>query len=85
MDIQHVLSQSIWLNPLMKIGGNMCMTKICCENDLCFVNDLIYGNKTLFTYEELMDHYNIGLNFITFHLYVETFQQHLHMEYISFS
>ena len=21
-----------WLNPLIKIGGNMCMNKLCCEN-----------------------------------------------------
>jgi hypothetical protein len=31
VDIQHVLSQPIWLNPLIKIGGNMCMNKICCD------------------------------------------------------
>jgi hypothetical protein len=28
VDGQHVLSQPIWLNPLIKIGGNMCMNKI---------------------------------------------------------
>ena len=32
VDGQHVLSQPIWLNPLIKIGGNMCMNKISCEN-----------------------------------------------------
>jgi hypothetical protein len=32
VDGQHVLSQLIWLNPLIKMGGNMCMNKICCEN-----------------------------------------------------
>jgi hypothetical protein len=41
VDIQHVLSQPLWLNPLIKIGGNMCMNKICCENGVFFVNDLI--------------------------------------------
>jgi len=60
----------------------MCMNKICCENDKFFVNDLIYGNKILFTYEEFMDHYNIILNLITFHLYVKTFQQHLSVDTI---
>jgi hypothetical protein len=58
------------------------MNKICCENDVFFVNDLIYGNKILFTYEEFMDHYNIRLNLITFHLYVKTFQQHLSVDTI---
>jgi hypothetical protein len=24
VDIQHILSQPLWLNPLIKIGGNMC-------------------------------------------------------------
>ena len=64
VDSQHVLSQPIWLNPLIKIGGNMCMNKICCENGVFFVNDLISENKMLFTYEEFKNHYNIGLNFI---------------------
>ena len=32
IDMQQVLSQNIWLTPFIKIGGNMCMTKICCEN-----------------------------------------------------
>ena len=48
VDSQHVLSQPIWLNPLIKIGGNMCMNKICCENGVFFVNDLISENKMLF-------------------------------------
>ena len=51
VDIQHVLSQPIWLNPLINIGGNVCMNKICC--------DLISENKMLFTY-------NIRLNFIEY-------------------
>ena len=67
MDIQHVLSQPIWLNPLIKIGGNMCMNKICCENGGgFFVNDLISENKMLFTYEEFMNHYIIRLDFIKY-------------------
>ena len=37
VDIQHVLSQPIWLNPYIKIGGNMCMNKICCENGEVFL------------------------------------------------
>ena len=46
-DIQHVLSQPISLNPLIKIGGNiMCMNKTCCENGVFFVNDLVSENKT---------------------------------------
>ena len=32
IDMQQFLSQNIWLTPFIKIGGNMCMTKICCEN-----------------------------------------------------
>jgi hypothetical protein len=32
IDMQQVLSQNIWLTPFIKIGGDMCMTKICCEN-----------------------------------------------------
>jgi hypothetical protein len=64
VDSQHVLSQPIWLNPWIKIGGNMCMNKICCENVVFFVNDLISEHKMLFTYEEFKDHYNIGLHFI---------------------
>ena len=63
---QHVLSQPIWLNPLIKIGGNMCMNKIWCENGVFFVNNLISENKMLFTYEEFMNHYNIRLNFIEY-------------------
>jgi len=55
----------MWLNPLKKIGGNMCMNKICCENCVFFVNDLISENKMLFTYEEFMNHY-IRLNFIEY-------------------
>ena len=47
VDGQHVLSKPIWLNPLIKIGGNMCMNKICCENGVFFVNDLISENKML--------------------------------------
>ena len=66
VDGQHVLSQPIWLNPLIKIGGNMCMNKICCENGVFFVNDLISENKMLFTYEEFKNHYNIRLNFIEY-------------------
>jgi hypothetical protein len=67
VDIQHVLSQPIWLNPLIKIGGNMCMNKICCENGgVFFVNDLISENKMLFTYEEFMNHYIIRLDFIKY-------------------
>ena len=56
VDIQHVLSQPIFLNPLIKLGGNRCMNKICCENGVFFVNDLISENKMLFTYEEFMNH-----------------------------
>jgi hypothetical protein len=52
VDGQHVLSQPIWLNPLIKISGNMCMNKICGENGAFFVNDLISENKMLFTCEE---------------------------------
>ena len=66
VDSQHVLSQPIWLNSLIKIGGNMCMNKICCENVIFFVNDLISENKILFKYEESMNHYNIRLNFIEY-------------------
>ena len=66
VDGQHVLSQPIWLNPWIKIGGNMCMNKICCENGVFFVNDLISENKMLFTYEEFKNHYNIRLNFIEY-------------------
>jgi hypothetical protein len=66
VDIQHVLSQPIWLNPLIKIGGNMCMNKICCKNGVFFVNDLISENKMLFTYKEFMNHSNIRLNFIEY-------------------
>jgi hypothetical protein len=47
VDIQHVLSQPLWLNPLLKIGGNMCMNIICCENGVFFVNDLISENKKI--------------------------------------
>ena len=54
VDIQHVLSQSLWLNPLLKIGDNMCMNKICCENVVFFVNDLISENKMRFTSEEFI-------------------------------
>ena len=36
LDIQHVFSQPIWLNPLIKKDGNMCMNKICCENGVFF-------------------------------------------------
>ena len=57
VDIQHVLSQPIWLNPL-NIGGNMCMNKICC--------DLISENKMIFAYEKFMNNYNIRLNFIEY-------------------
>ena len=32
IDVQQVLSQNIWLTPFIKISGDMCMTKICCEN-----------------------------------------------------
>ena len=32
IDVQQVLIQNIRLTPFIKIGGNMCMTKICCEN-----------------------------------------------------
>ena len=32
IDMQQILSQNIWLTPFIKISGNMCMTKICCEN-----------------------------------------------------
>ena len=32
IDMQQVMGQNIWLTPFIKIGGNMCMTKICCEN-----------------------------------------------------
>jgi hypothetical protein len=32
IDMQQFLSQNIWLTPFIKIGGDMCMTKICCEN-----------------------------------------------------
>jgi hypothetical protein len=61
-----LLNQPIWLNPLIKIGGNMCMNKICCENGVFFVNDLISENKMLFTYKEFINHYNIRLNFIEY-------------------
>ena len=54
-----LLSQPIWLNPSIKIGGNMCMNKICCENGVFFVHDLISENKMLFTYEKFMNHYTI--------------------------
>jgi hypothetical protein len=37
VDGQHVLSHLIWLNPLIKMGGNMCMNKICCENGGVFL------------------------------------------------
>ena len=66
VDIQHVLSQPIFLNPLIKLGGNRCMNKICCENGVFFVNNLISENKMLFTYEEFMIHYNIRLNLIEY-------------------
>ena len=66
MDSQHVLSQPIWLNPLIKIGGNMCINKIRCENGVFFVNDSISENKMRFTYEEFMNHYNIRLHFIEY-------------------
>jgi hypothetical protein len=66
VDIQHILGQPIWLNPLIKIGGNMCMNKICCENGVFFVNDLISENKMLFTYDEFKKHYNIRLNLIEY-------------------
>ena len=66
VDSQHVLSQLIWLNPLIKIGGNMCMNKIRCENGVFFVNDLISENKMLFTYKEFMNHSNVRLNFIEY-------------------
>ena len=56
VDSQHVLSQPIWFNPLIKIGGNMCMDNICCENGVFCVNDLISENKMLFTYEEFKNH-----------------------------
>jgi hypothetical protein len=59
VDTQHVLSQPIWLNPLIEIGGTMCMNKICCENGVFFVHDLISENKMLFTYEKFMNHYTI--------------------------
>ena len=59
VDTQHVLSQPIWLNPLIEIGGIMCMNKICCENGVFFVHDLISENKMLFTYEKFMNHYTI--------------------------
>jgi hypothetical protein len=49
-----------------KIGGNMCMNKICCENGVFFVNDLISENKMLFTYKEFINHYNIRLNVIEY-------------------
>jgi hypothetical protein len=64
--IQHVLSQPIWFYPLIKIGGNMCMNKICCENGVFFVNDLISDNKMHFTYDEFKKHYNIRLNLIEY-------------------
>ena len=66
VDSQHVLSQPIWLNPLIKIGDNMCMNKLCCENGFFFVNDLISENKMLFTYEEFKNQYNIRLNVIEY-------------------
>ena len=66
VDGQHVLSQPILLNPLMKIGGNMCINKIRCENGVFFVKDLISENKMLFTYKEFMNHSNIRLNFIEY-------------------
>ena len=66
VDSEHVLSLPIWLNPLIKIGGNMCMNKICCENGVFFVNDLISENKMLFTYDEFKKHYNIRLNLIEY-------------------
>jgi hypothetical protein len=66
VDSQNVLGQPIWLNPLINIGGNMCMNKICCENGVFFVNELISENKMLFTYEEFKDHYNIKFNFIEY-------------------
>jgi hypothetical protein len=59
VDSQHVLSQPIWLNSLIKIGGNMCKNKICCENGVFFVSNLISENKMHFTYEEFMNHYYI--------------------------
>jgi hypothetical protein len=54
------------VKSLIKIGSNMCMNKICCENGVFFVNDLISENKMLFTYEEFKNHYNIRLNFIEY-------------------
>ena len=66
VDIQHVMSQPIWLNSLIKIGGIMCMNKICCENGVFFVSDIKLENRMLFTYEEFMNHYNIRLNFIEY-------------------
>ena len=36
------------VKSLIKIGSNMCMNKICCENGVFFVNDLISENKMLF-------------------------------------
>jgi hypothetical protein len=77
VDIQHVLSQPIWLNLLIKIGGNMCINKICCENGVFFVNDLISENKMLFTYEEFMNHYNIRLNFIEYFSILSAIPQRL--------
>ena len=64
VDSQYVFSQLIWLNPLIQIGGNMCMNKICYENGVFLVNDLISEYTILFTYEDSMNQYNIRLDFI---------------------
>ena len=55
-----ILAFHITLNPLINIGGNMCMNKICCENGFFFVNDLISENKMLFTYHVR----NLGITII---------------------
>jgi hypothetical protein len=49
VDSQHVLSQPIWLNPLIKIGDNMCMNRICCGS-LFSLTTISFSIKFNFSY-----------------------------------
>ena len=66
-DGKDVLSQSIWLNPCIKIGGQMCVNAKCCENNVFFVNDLVSNNRKFYSFEEFQVKYNIRLNFVEYY------------------
>ena len=60
------LTQPIWFNPNITIGGHSVFMKSLFEKGIWNINDLLNEQDNFFSYEELREMFNLNINFLEY-------------------